>query len=167
MKPKKQWQLEVEYRRRIEAGEVDHLESFEAYVAASYPGAPLMPSPQPEPVMHRAMMMVHNGMLPTEEMLIVMAECYMEYLAGHGTCTLETAMLGPPKPKVGNLAARKARRDIRTEITFAIEFLAAKKAGLSDTTAAARAQLETERVIGRAPDAESWLRERRRKRADK
>ena len=167
MQPKKQWQLEVEYRSQIESGEITPLEDFGAYVAASFPGAPLVASPQRDPVMHRAMMMIQNGLLPTQEMLLVMADCYQEYLDAAGSKSLEAAMLGPPKPRVGTMSAQKAKRDIRTEMTFAVEFLSAKKDGVSDADAAAMAQAETERIVGRAPDAENWLRDRRRKRADK
>lgn len=167
MQPKKQWQSEVEYRRQLDSGEIEPLEEFGAYVAASFPAAPLVASPQTDPVLHRAMMMIHNGMLPTQEMLLVMADCYQEYLDAAGSKSLEAAMLGSPKPRLGTLSAQKAKRDVRTEITFAIEFLAAKKDGASDAEAAATAQAQTERIVGRAPDAETWLRVRRRKRADK
>ena len=167
MDTRRQWAAEVEYKRLLDSGEIEPLTDHWQDIARRFPGAPLVPVPQREPVMHRAMHMIQNGLMPPAEMLLVMADCYMEYLAAHGKKSLESAMLGPPKPRIGTLAKRMANFNVRVEITMGVEFLSAKNRGLSDTRAAEHAQAECERAVGWAPNAEAWLRARRRKRADK
>ncbi len=167
MDGQRQWEAECEYKRLLDSGEIEPLSDYWQDVAQRHAGANLVAVPQKEPVMHRAMWMIQNGFMPTAEMLLVMADCYMEYLDACGKKSLETAMLGPPKPRVGTLATRKANENLRIALTMDIEFLGAKNRGLSDALAAAQAQAECERIVGWAPDADSWLRAKRRKRADK
>lgn len=168
MEPNDQWRAEVDNFRKLETGDVAGLVDWWTDVRRRFGGPiELVECPTNEPVLHRAVELIDAGFVPPNEMLLVIAACYHEYLKGRGSITLEAAMLGRTKQRAGTVAAKVARRDMRLDITFGVAFFEAKQRGESDAAAAASAQMTCERDIGYSPDSEAWLKARRRKRADK
>lgn len=164
MEPKEQSRREHDYFDRIAAGDSE-LE-LAPYWGPGNPmyGRELVQLEQSKGALHRAMVLVEQGLAPPPEMLWVLFDCYQEYLAGAGKVSLEQAMQGKPQKRVGTLAARinRNKRVLRHDLNFHVEFLTAKKEGLSDNKAAAKAQEITARKVGWAADADSWLRQHRR-----
>ena len=166
MEPAEQSRLEASYFDKIQAGEGGFaLQIFwDAKRKEWGEDTELVQVEWPDAVMHRAMNIIEQGFYPPPEMLLVMLDCYREYLKGEGAVSLEAAMLGAPLRKVGTVANREAkrRRTLRHDLVYSAEFLEAQRAGLSDNKAAEAAQAATRRIVGWATDSSSWLSNHRR-----
>lgn len=173
MEPEDQAELEEHYHRQLRDGATCRLAPFPSDfapdTAAKIRSGYSMLEEWFQPVshrgaLHRAMLMVKQGIEPPAEMLLVMRDCYMEYLNAGGAISLERAMLGRPKQKVGTVAEQVARgkRTVNRDYRFRVEFDTARMEGMNDAQAAAHAQEVVTSVFGWSPDADSWLRQYRR-----
>ena len=96
---------------------------------------------------------IDQGVYPPPELLLVLHDCYMEYMGEHSD--LETAFFGRPRQRSGNFAKRRYKSflDFRVKMTFSKHL----KSGSSRAEAAE----STVNEIGLEKDADSLLRELR------
>lgn len=103
------------------------------------------------------------GTYPPPELLLALCDMFKQYMNGAGNLTLENALLGKPRQRMGTYAAREAKRDVHIEVGFTLAFHSGKHRGMSDARAAEYAQAVLERKYGESPDAETMLKRMRRR----
>ncbi len=65
--------------------------------------------------------LIQSGYYPPPEILLVLMDCYSEYIDAKGTMTLEEAFFEKPKKKLGNKAARFHKEMPMIDFKFHLE----------------------------------------------
>ncbi len=99
---------------------------------------------------------------PPPELLLALAALFRKYMDAGGALTLEEVFFGKPLKNKGTYAARQAKLNPSLQLGYDLAYLYAKTRGLSDNKAAAAAQAELEAHHECVPDADAYLKRRRR-----